>query len=221
MFMELPSYCLKVEGTNILVPVLARQPSRVADSLLRSSRGGGMGTPPVYWHTGGGDLYIQPYICTQRMELWAHFFEVLRLLMWWRASRSFSLAKKASGAAFCSLPPSTLGLRHRLRLWPDTAVAPGGGRSLHSCSCPSIRPFGGELLVCSVCLVGSSEDGLRLRLWLSLVPGRTRPLSGGAFALRLEVIGRDFGLGLGARQHRLQHQERGSSSPPSGRYGRS
>jgi hypothetical protein len=49
--------------------------------------------------------------------------------------------------------------------------------------------------VCLVCTVGSSEDGLRLRLRLSLVPGRTRPLSGGAFALRLEVIGRDFGLG--------------------------
>ncbi len=41
--------------------VLARQPSRAADPLLRSSRGGGGGaggTPPVYWHAGGGDLYI-------------------------------------------------------------------------------------------------------------------------------------------------------------------
>ncbi len=38
--------------------VLARQPSRAADFLLRSARGGGMGTPPVYWHTGGGDLHI-------------------------------------------------------------------------------------------------------------------------------------------------------------------
>jgi hypothetical protein len=76
-------------------------------------------------------------------------------------------------------------------------------------------------LVCSVCLVGSSEDGLRLQLWLSLVPGRTRPSSGGAFALRLDVIGRDFGLGWGVRQHRPQHVERGSSSPPSGGHGRS
>ncbi len=41
--------------------------------------------------------------------------------------------------------------------------------------------------MCSVCLVGSSEDELRLRLRLSLVPGHARPLSGGAFALRLEV----------------------------------
>jgi hypothetical protein len=62
-----------------------------------------------------------------------------------RASRSFSLAKEASGAAFCSLPPPTLGLRHRLRLRPNTVVAPGGRRSLYSCSCPSNRPFGGEL----------------------------------------------------------------------------
>ncbi len=64
-------------------------------------------------------------------------------------------------------------------------------------------------LVCSVCLVGSSEDELRLRLWLSSVPGHARPSSGGAFALRLDIIGRDFGLGWGARQHRPQHQERG------------
>ncbi len=45
------------------------------------------------------------------------------------------------------------------------------------------------------CVLATGEDGLRLRLRLSLVPGRTHPLSGGAFALRLEVIGRDFGLG--------------------------
>ncbi len=38
--------------------VLARQPSRAADPLLHSSRGGGggRGTPPVYWQAGGGDL---------------------------------------------------------------------------------------------------------------------------------------------------------------------
>jgi hypothetical protein len=36
--------------------------------------------------------------------------------------------------AFCSLPPSTLGLQHRLRptTWV-TAVAPGRGRSFYSC----------------------------------------------------------------------------------------
>jgi hypothetical protein len=60
-------------------------------------------------------------------------------------------------------------------------------------------------IVCFICLVGSSEDGLQL----SLVPGRTRPSSGGAFALRLCVIGRDFGLEWGVRQYRPQHLERG------------
>jgi hypothetical protein len=38
------------------VSVLARQPSRAADPLLRFSRGGG--TPSVYWQAGGGDLHI-------------------------------------------------------------------------------------------------------------------------------------------------------------------
>jgi hypothetical protein len=50
-------------------------------------------------------------------------------------------------------------------------------------------------------------DELRLRLRLSLVPGRTRPSPGGAFALRLAIIGRDVGFGWGARHHRPQHQE--------------
>jgi hypothetical protein len=63
--------------------------------------------------------------------------------------------------------------------------------------------------VCFVCLVGPPEDGLRLRLRLSSVPGHARPSSGGAFALRLVFIGQDFGLGWGARFQRLQHQERG------------
>jgi hypothetical protein len=65
--------------------------------------------------------------------------------------------------------------------------------------------------VCSVCLVGSSEDELRLRLQLSLVLGHARPSTGGAFALRLVVFGRDFGLRWGARHHRPQHQERWGS----------
>ncbi len=42
--------------------------------------------------------------------------------------------------------------------------------------------------MCSVCLVGSSEDGLRLRLRLSLVPGRTPPSPGEAFALRPALL---------------------------------
>jgi hypothetical protein len=62
--------------------------------------------------------------------------------------------------------------------------------------------------MCSVCLVGSSGDELRLRLRLPSVPGHARPLTGGAYALRLVVLGRDAGLGWGARQHRLQNQER-------------
>ncbi len=48
-----------------------------------------------------------------------------------------------------------------------------------------------------VCLVGSSDDGLRLRQRLSSVPGRTRPSSGGAFAPCLIAIGRDCGFGWG------------------------
>jgi hypothetical protein len=157
-----------------------------------------------------GPTYIAVH--TQRMELWVDFFEVLRLLMCGgRASRSFSLAKEASAAAFCSLPPSTLGLRHRLRLRPGNAVAPGGGRSFYSCICPSNWPLEESSTVSYVCLVGSSGDGLRLRL--RLVPGRTRPSSGGAFALRLIAIGRDCGFEWGRSSSssttgggRLRHQ---------------
>jgi hypothetical protein len=46
--------------------------------------------------------------------------------------------------------------------------------------------------MCSVCLVGSSEDELRLRLRLPSVPGRARSLTGGAYALRLVVLGQDL-----------------------------
>ncbi len=38
--------------------VLARQPSRAADSSPPLLVEGGMGTPPVYWQAGGGGLYI-------------------------------------------------------------------------------------------------------------------------------------------------------------------
>jgi hypothetical protein len=62
--------------------------------------------------------------------------------------------------------------------------------------------YDSDCIVRFVCLVGSSEDELWLRLWLSSVPGHARPSSGGAFALRLVVIGQDFGLGWGARHHR-------------------
>jgi hypothetical protein len=63
--------------------------------------------------------------------------------------------------------------------------------------------------VCSVCLVGSSEDELRLQIRLSSVPSHAYPSAGGAVALRLVVIGWDVGLGWGARHHHPQHQERG------------
>ena len=56
-------------------------------------------------------------------------------------------------------------------------------------------------------LVGPPEDELRLRLRLSSVPGRARPSFAVAYAPRLVIIGRVFGLGGGARQHRPQHQE--------------
>jgi hypothetical protein len=112
-----------------------------------------------------------------------------------------------------------LGLRHRSRLRLGTAVAPGGGRSLYSCIYPSNWPFGGELKVRSVCLVGSSEDRLRLRLRPSSVPGRAPPSSGGAFTLRPAVLSAHR-LG-GALFSFIHNNRRGSSSPPSGRRGRS
>ncbi len=65
--------------------------------------------------------------------------------------------------------------------------------------------------MCYVCLVGSSEDGLRLRQWLSSVPGRTRPSSGGAFAPCLIAAGRDFSCGW--RRSSFVRYRRGSSSP--------
>ncbi len=41
--------------------------------------------------------------------------------------------------------------------------------------------------MCFVCLVGSSEDGLRLRLRLSSVPGHARPAVPSPFALLSSV----------------------------------
>ncbi len=62
-----------------------------------------------------------------------------------------------------------------------------------------------------ICLVGSSEDGLRLRQRLSSVPGRTRPSSGEAFAPCLIAVGRDCGFGW--RRSSSSSNRRGSSSP--------
>jgi hypothetical protein len=60
-------------------------------------------------------------------------------------------------------------------------------------------------------MVGSSEDGLRLRQRLSSVPGRTRPSSGRAFAPCLIAIGQDCGFGWGRSSS--SSNRRGSSSP--------
>jgi hypothetical protein len=63
--------------------VLARQPSRAADTLLRSSRGGEGDPPCVLASRRWGPIYIAGRVqCT---EPWVDFFEVLQLLMWWRS----------------------------------------------------------------------------------------------------------------------------------------
>jgi hypothetical protein len=166
-----------------------------------------MGTPPVYWQAGGGDLYILPYI----HNAWSSGQTSLKFYGCYcggRASRSFSLAKEVSGAAFCSLPPPTLGLRHRLRLRPGTAVAPGGGRSLYSCICPSKRPFGGELSNV-FCMPGWI---FRRRATASATapfgPWPCSSLDRRSLRPSPVVLGRDAGLGWGARHHRPQHQEK-------------
>jgi hypothetical protein len=75
--------------------------------------------------------------------------------------------------------------------------------------------------VCSACLVGSSEDGLRFRLRLSLVLGRTRPslAEPSPFALASSVVTSALD---GASVNIVHNIGRGASSlPPSGRHGRS
>jgi hypothetical protein len=67
--------------------------------------------------------------------------------------------------------------------------------------------------MCSVCLVGSSEDELRL----PSVPGCACPLIGGAYALRPVVLGQDLASD-GALVIVVHNIRRGSSSPPSGRH---
>jgi hypothetical protein len=124
------------------------------------------------------------------------------------ASRSFLLAKEASCTAFYSLPPPTMGLRHRLRLRPGAAIAPGGGRSLYSCICPSNGPYGGEL-----------SNVFWMPGWIfrrratasATAPFDPRPCSSLDQQSLLPspvVLGWDAGLGWGTRHHRPQHQER-------------
>ncbi len=61
--------------------VLARQPSRAADLLLRSSQGKG-GGPPLCIGKQEVGTYI--YSCTYiAYGALGDFFEVFRLLMWW------------------------------------------------------------------------------------------------------------------------------------------
>jgi hypothetical protein len=61
-------------------------PGSRAERPISSSapRGGGDGDPPcALAYRRWGPIYIA--IHTQRLELWAHFFEVLRLLMGWES----------------------------------------------------------------------------------------------------------------------------------------
>ena len=70
--------------------------------------------------------------------------------------------------------------------------------------------------MCYVCVVGSSDDGLRLRQRPSSVPGRTRPSSDGAFAPCLIAVGRTAAADGGAR-HFVQQE--GVVLAISGRHG--
>ncbi len=58
-------------------------------------------------------------------------------------------------------------------------------------------------------MFGSSEDKLRLQLQLSLVPGRTRPSSGGIVSLCLVIAGQDISFRRGTGHHPPYHQEGG------------
>jgi hypothetical protein len=62
--------------------VLARQPSRAADSLLRSLRGGDGDPLCALASRRWGPIYIASY--THTLGSWVDFYEVLQLLMWWR-----------------------------------------------------------------------------------------------------------------------------------------
>ncbi len=99
---------------------------------------------------------------------WLHH-EVLQPLMWRGHRWPLGPMKEASGAAICSSLSSALGLRHRLR--PTT-------RHGRSCVEGGVA-FSCTSLTADLRLVGPPEDSLRLRLRLSLVPGRTRPRPGG------------------------------------------
>ncbi len=119
----------------------------------------------------------------------------------------FRWLKKPPALPFAAFhhPPWYYGIVFAYGLTPPE----GGGRSLHGCICPSNRPFGGELL--SVfCLFGWI---FRRRATASATalfgPWPYSSFVGGAFAPRLSVVGWDFGLGGGFRQHHPQHREGG------------
>jgi hypothetical protein len=97
--------------------------------------------------------------------------EVLHLLMWWWGQATLVVARESSCAVLIHRqhPPWDYSI-----LFPptaqDNAVKLDGGRSFYSCNTVATgQPEGG---VCSLC-TPSSEDELRLRLRLSLVPGQT------------------------------------------------
>jgi hypothetical protein len=126
-----------------MTALLAHQLSQAVEPLL-PPRGGGLSPPTLlYWHIGYGNLHIQPSIRSTQSpgQTSLKFYSCSYS---GGTSEHFFLAKEASRAAFCGLPPSTLGLRHRLRpMAYGTAVAPGGGHTFCCCTTSSNWPFGG------------------------------------------------------------------------------
>jgi hypothetical protein len=113
-----------------------------------------------------------------------------------------------------------LGLRHRPHLQPDTPIALGGGRSFYSCIYPSNWPFGGELFS-AFCMPGWIFRGWATASATALFG--PRPCS--SFARRslcpspcCHLLCRRLRAGA---YHIIHNIKRGSSSPLSGRHGRS
>jgi hypothetical protein len=128
--------------------------------------------------------------------------------------------KKPSALPFAALyhPPWDYGIVFALRR--DTAVAPGGGRSFYSCTYPSGWPIeGGDYGYVYIWLdpqrmcYGSGYGSLRSMAVLALRLTEPTPL----------VSSSSVGMSawVGALANIVHNIRRGSSSPPSGRHGRS
>jgi hypothetical protein len=96
-----------------------------------------------------------------------------------------------------------------LALQRDTAAAPGRGRSFTAALSLAAGLWRRRFQHC-LYLVGPPEDSLRLRLRLSLVPGRTRPCSEGGHRLHCPALGRCLNGGIVVVA--TVHLEWGSSS---------